>query len=79
MAASAKPQGGAMSTATFSIRYEIDITLRVDQIWPDGDAPENPTIADVHDIIEQCGGIERVICDWNLGDGAEVIVEQWCT
>ena len=32
---------------TFSIHIDIDETLTVDEIWPDGDAPENPTADDV--------------------------------
>ncbi|NBU69879.1 MAG: hypothetical protein EBS53_00225 [Bacteroidetes bacterium] len=52
----------------FIIRYEAEATLDVKALWPDGDAPENPTEDDVRELIESCGGIHRVLDDWNLGD-----------
>ena len=52
----------------FVIRYEAEATLDVKALWPDGDAPENPTEDDVRELIESCGGIHRVLGDWNLGD-----------
>ncbi len=51
----------------FQITYTVDATLDADALWPDGDAPENPTAADVRELIENEGGILRVIDDWNLG------------
>lgn len=31
----------------FSIELEVEDTWFVEEIWPDGDAPENPTVEDV--------------------------------
>jgi hypothetical protein len=50
----------------FRITFTVDVFLGVDAIWPDGDAPENPTADDVRELIEDEGGIVRVIDDWNL-------------
>jgi hypothetical protein len=41
--------------------------LDVDEIWPDGDAPENPTVADVMAQIQKSGSTPRSVArDWNL-------------
>jgi hypothetical protein len=50
----------------FHFSIAADISLSVEEIWPDGDAPENPTIEDVLEVIAKCGGRMRVIRDWNL-------------
>lgn len=52
----------------FKILYELSSTLTEKQLWPDG-APENPTIENVKNLIQDNGGIIRVIDDWNLDDG----------
>lgn len=44
------------------------VTLSVDEIWPDGDAPENPTADDVRCVIAEEGGFGRVLGDWSLED-----------
>lgn len=31
----------------FTLSFSGDIKLKTSQIWPDGDAPENPTAKDV--------------------------------
>lgn len=50
----------------FVISIIVDETLGIDQLWPDGDAPENPTAEDVICLIEECGGAVEIIRDWNL-------------
>ena len=50
----------------FQITFTVEATLDADALWPDGDAPENPTADDVRELIENEGGILRVIDDWNL-------------
>lgn len=52
----------------FRITFTVDTFLGVDAIWPDGDAPENPTADDVRELIDDHGGIVRVIEDWNLAN-----------
>lgn len=40
--------------ATF--QFQLDESFLEDQMWPDGDAPENWGLMDVVKLIEQCGG-----------------------
>lgn len=62
----------------FQITYTVDVSLNADELWPDGDAPENPTAADVRRLIQKSGGIYRVLDDWNLREGGvcEVVEAQ---
>lgn len=53
----------------FRISLRIDSELSVDELWPDGNAPEDPTTDDVRALVEEDGGIRRVLRDWNLIDG----------
>ena len=53
-----------MKTFTFSVTGDTKLT--VDQIWPDGDAPTDPTADDVLDQLVACGTATGVIEDWNL-------------
>jgi hypothetical protein len=51
-------------------QFDIDIlvTYRIsaDEVWPDGDAPPNPTAQDVIEVINNNGGPVQIITDWNL-------------
>jgi len=51
---------------TFCFDITINETLAVEQIWPDGGAPENPTVDDVIKVLQECGGPQRVDEDWDL-------------
>lgn len=53
---------------TFLFHLEVEHELTLDQIWPDGDAPENPTIEDVKAVVEGYGTKQRVYEDWILTD-----------
>lgn len=55
----------------FTIAFR-DVELDLDELWPDGDGPANPTTSDVAALIARCGGIAPVIDDWNLISGATV-------
>lgn len=49
---------------TFTLRLAPStFTLGVDEIWPDGDAPENPT---VEDVVAQMEKSQMTIDEWNL-------------
>jgi len=50
----------------FNIVIRCIETLDTNELWPDGDAPENPTEKDVYDLIEKHGGPKEVLSDWNL-------------
>lgn len=55
-------------TQQFTIRIPSDFELTVEDIWPDGDAPENPTPEDVKKVIKEAGGIVTILRDWDLLD-----------
>ena len=56
-----------MSNKTFTIRIECEVTLNTEDIWPDGDAPENPTAKDVVQAMDDdCVNIGALIEDWNF-------------
>lgn len=38
----------------------------VGALWPDGDAPENPTVGDVVKLINDSGGSKRFVDEWDL-------------
>jgi hypothetical protein len=61
-------------------RFDFDIsitaTLTVDDIWPDGDAPENPTVSDVRRVFIESGrgNVMRAAHEWCLDDDAYLII-----
>lgn len=57
-----------MSERVFTISVEADYDLSVSEIWPDGDAPDDPTAEDVAAVMESCGTKRRVLHDWNIDD-----------
>ena len=65
----------------FTIVFGGSVELLVSEIWPDGDAPKDPTIADV---LEAMGGSAHsktyLLDDWNLEKDLRVYVndEQGC-
>ena len=50
----------------FRIHYKCVSDLNVFDLWPDGDGPDNPTTADVRQLVRECGGIYNVLGEWNL-------------
>lgn len=59
------------------MKFYIELTttgvLDVDEIWPDGDAPVEPTVADVQELIEE-EGLRTVMRDWGFEDGLALFV-----
>ena len=52
---------------TFHIEWGGSADLTIEEIWPDGDAPENPTTADVIAAMRKTSDLPERICrDWNL-------------
>ena len=51
----------------FQIVYKVDVALNASALWPDGDMPKEPNAEQVRELIEESGGILRVIDEWNLG------------
>ncbi len=50
----------------FSFYISADVSLTEREIWPDGDATTEPTVADVVALIEKCGGKIAILRDWDL-------------
>ncbi len=53
----------------FIFSVQVDHILSVDEIWPDGDAPENPTAEDVKSVFlnsSHCS-IGTMLDCWNIG------------
>ena len=66
----------------FGFEIHFDMDLSEEDLWPDGDAPEAPTIKDVVDMItkeagEKYGGdVVSLLRDWDLLAGhPEIYVE----
>jgi hypothetical protein len=55
----------------FTIRFP-EVHLSVEDIRPDGDAPENPSCEDVLSVMEKCGSSTWVAREWNLIGEIEV-------
>ena len=50
------------------ILVELGGDFDCDEIWPDGDWPDNPTVDNVIAMLkkEYTGGAERLVSEWNL-------------
>jgi hypothetical protein len=58
-----------MSDTAITIAIEAEHELGVGDVWPDGNAPERPTAADVMALLgDNPVRIKRSIQDWNLDD-----------
>jgi hypothetical protein len=59
----------------FYVNLTGDYSLTIEDIWPDGDAPENPTAEDVIKAMKETSGssVSRLMGDW--GFEVEVTVD----
>jgi hypothetical protein len=48
------------------IEFQGSVALSVAEIWPDGDAPEEPHVRDVIEKMQAAGSKLRMLDDWNL-------------
>lgn len=57
-----------MARTNFYLTVEADASFSIDEIWPDGDAPENPTIEDVIKKFTENGSVSpmRAAIDWGM-------------
>lgn len=55
----------------FTIEVGDEASLSVNEIWPDGDAPENPTVEDVIAKIKQSSEFS-FMSDWNFAQHVSV-------
>ena len=52
---------------TFTIRYELNVDLTENELYPDGtDGVGEITAEKVKSLIKHSGGMQRVINDWYL-------------
>ncbi len=62
-----------VATKTFQFEWGGTASLTVEEIWPDGDAPENPTVDDVLAQVRKAGSLWQLASEWNLDlQGVEV-------
>jgi hypothetical protein len=59
----------------FTVALHAEYTLTVDEVWPDGDAPENPTAEDVAKEMASYSNAStaysrcrETLGDWGLDD-----------
>jgi hypothetical protein len=52
--------------ADFAIELDCTLDLSTSEIWPDGNAPENPTVEDVLKVLREHGSVTTVIGDWGF-------------
>lgn len=60
----------------FEIVFDGWVTLDEKDVWPDGDAPEEPTAEDVKAVMERCGMKSTVLREWDLLQDIEVTVSE---
>jgi hypothetical protein len=67
-----------MATKTFTIFIETSADLTVQDIWPDGDAPEDPQPEDVMDKLKAAGygSFWRGALEWNLDSDERVSISE---
>lgn len=58
----------------FLIRFDGEVALSTADIWPDGDAPDDPSPLDVKRVMEAAGRKERVLRDWDIARYVQVSV-----
>lgn len=61
--------------SAFQFDLDLSTTLTVDDIWPDGDAPENPTVAEVIAVVRNDGPLRNFVRDWEFLTGATLYVD----
>lgn len=60
----------------FRVSFDGEIMLTSDQIWPDGDGPDEPTAIDVAALMRREGTICTLLQEWNLDDALDVYVDE---
>lgn len=61
------------SERQFHIEWGGEVFLKIEEVWPDGDAPEKPTREDVIEVMKKSGSLYRLCQDWSLRtEGVEV-------
>ena len=62
-------------TKRFTFELRLETSLTIDDIWPDGDAPEGPTAEDVLAQLKKSGSdCLSATSDWNLAQDATLTI-----
>lgn len=61
--------------AKFKVQFDGSVEMTVDEVWPDGDAPENPTAKDVAIKMRRTGTVASLLSEWNLDSYLDVYVD----
>lgn len=64
-----------MSERSFYFGLDLSSSLTVAEIWPDGDAPENPTAEDVIARVQMYGSVDTFLHEWNMTYGARLTID----
>jgi len=64
-----------MNKIIFGVAIEGYYEFAVEEVWPDGDAPDNPTPEDVRNVMQDAGTKNRVLDDWGLLSDLNVTVD----
>lgn len=59
---------------TISITVEALSDLKIADVWPDGDAPNEVTADAVRELMESSGHAQRVLDDWGLLNNLDVTI-----
>lgn len=63
------------SAPEIELSIVASLSLTADQIWPDGDWPENPTAKDVLEVMKNDASTPaRLLSEWNLDDDIDMDV-----
>lgn len=66
------------TTRSFTLTIEVSESLSVAEIWPDGDAPDSPTIEDVRKAFlgdaRRHSPIGHLLSDWGLEPTADDLI-----
>ncbi len=58
----------------FAFSVSCDVRLSVKNLWPDGNAPEHPSVADVVALIQKDGGLRHILRAWDLDQEMELTI-----
>lgn len=50
----------------FHIEWGGEVTLPVTDIWPNGDGPEDPSVADVIKLMRKSGTLRNLCKEWHM-------------
>lgn len=71
-----KDDGEDIDTQGFLVSFRGGCGLTIDEVWPDGGAPENPTAQDVIKVMQSSSFNKRaLLADWALDDDLTIHVE----